>query len=193
MVREYTDKELLDKVKELSSFKSIPKTLWILGVRSKADIPNAFDDKFYIYQGEKFIRMITGTTNPGITILKNHYKFNSEGAAILAADEWYHDVWVFGKHRGKIDALLQRGGKMKVYRDGDKDGKSEELGEPKWGFYGINFHLNDHNINSTIEKTAINGWSAGCQVPNQPVKYKEIMRLFKDYPHKVSYCLINEF
>ena len=71
MVRNYTDKELLDRVKSLKTYKTLPSNRWILGVRSKADIPNEFDDKFYIFEGEKFIDVLTGTTHPGLTILKN--------------------------------------------------------------------------------------------------------------------------
>jgi hypothetical protein len=52
MVRNYTDKQLLDKVKSLSTFTHIPESLWVLGVRSTADMPDEFDDKFYIFRGE---------------------------------------------------------------------------------------------------------------------------------------------
>lgn len=193
MVRQYKDKELLDRVKTLKTFSSIPTNRWILGVRSKADIPNQFDDKFYIFEGEKFIDVLIGTTNPGITILKNFYKYNPKGAAIVAADKWYRDLWVFGMHRGKIPALLQLGSMITIYRDGDKDDKSEELGKSENGFYGINFHLNDYNLQSKLTKKMINGWSAGCQVPNETLKYLKQMQYFEKCGHKVTYCLINEF
>lgn len=193
MVRSYKDKELLDKVKSLSSFSFIPSSRWILGVRSKADESNIFDDKFYIFEGEKFIDVLTGTTHPGLTILKNFHKYNSKGAAVVASDRWYYDLWVFGMHKGKIPALLQLGNKITVYRDGDGDGKSEEIGNTESGFFGINFHLNSYNLQSKLTKTQINDWSAGCQVPNQTDKYLKQMEYFKDYKGKVSYCLINEF
>lgn len=193
MVRKYTDKELLDRVKTLSSFKSIPKGRWILGVRSNEDVPNKFDDKFYIYDGEKFVVMLWGTTHPGVTILKNHSSFNKLGAAVLKADEWYYDVWKYGMHRNKIMGLLQRGAKVKVYRDGDKDNKSEEQGVLQEGYFGINFHLNSHDINTKVRKSDINAWSAGCQVPNEPEKYKPLLEWFRDNQRTVTYCLIHEF
>ena len=65
MVRTYNDKQLLDKVKTLPNFKSIPSEHWILGVRSNEDNPNSFDDKFYLFKGEEFVWMTSGTTNPG--------------------------------------------------------------------------------------------------------------------------------
>lgn len=193
MVRSYKDKELLDKVKSLSSFSSIPSSRWILGVRSKVDESNVFDDKFYIFEGEKFIDVLTGTTHPGATILENYHKYNSKGAAVVESDKWYYDLWVYGMHKGKIPALLQLGNKISVYRDGDKDGKSEEIGEKQIGFFGINFHLNSYNLQSKLTKTQINDWSAGCQVPNQTDKYLKQMEYFKEHKGKVSYCLINEF
>ena len=193
MVRNYTDKELLDRVKSLKTYKTLPSNRWILGVRSKADIPNEFDDKFYIFEGEKFIDVLTGTTHPGLTILKNFYKFNNVGAAVVESDKWYHDLGVKGMHKGKIPALLQLGNKISVYRDGDKDDKSEELGSSIDGFYGINFHLNNHNFDSKLTKKMINGWSAGCQVLNETLKYVKQMQYFEHCNHKVTYCLIKEF
>lgn len=193
MVRPYTDKELIDRVTELDSFRRLPKGRWILGVRSNEDIPNKFDDKFYVFDQEKFVMVMSGTTNPGVSILKNYSSFNKHGAAILKSDMWYYDVWHYGLHRGKIAGLLQRGSSVTVYRDGDKDNKSEEIGSGVKGWYGINFHLNSHDINSDVIKENINAWSAGCQVTNNPEKYRKLMGWFKDNQQVVSYCLINEF
>lgn len=63
MVRTYKDKELLEKVKSLSSFKDIPSGYWLLGVRSNEDTPNRFDDKIYLFKGEEFILVTSATTN----------------------------------------------------------------------------------------------------------------------------------
>ena len=112
MVRAYTDKQLLDKVKTLRNFKSIPSEHWILGVRSNEDTPNRFDDKFYLFKGEQFIAVASGTTNPGTLTLKQFEKVNKSGAAVVVADSWYYNLWKFGKHNGKVDALLQLGSSM---------------------------------------------------------------------------------
>ena len=202
MVRKYTDKELLDRVKSLESFKGYPKGRWIIGVRSKDDLVNKFDDKFYIYEGTKFIDVMTGTTHPGLTILKGGFKkFNSKGSAILKSDMWYHNVWMYGLHRGRMPSLKQLGSQVMVYRDGDMDGKSEELGKAYMGWYGINFHSNTYDFskkNIQVHKEDINSWSAGCQVVNQRSKYMKHMRWFEDANNRgsqkfVSYCLIKEF
>ena len=192
-VKNYTNNQLLNRVKLLPSFKGYPKGFWILGVRSNEDEPNHFDDKFYLFRGEEFIMVATGTTNPGLSILKGGYKsYNPLGAAVVKADEWYIDVWKFGKHKGKTDALLQTGAKIKFYRDGDNDGSSEENGMLFEGFNGINFHPNTHDLTKEFSGEMINGWSAGCQVVNEIPKYNKIIELVKAQK-TVSYCLLKEF
>lgn len=193
MVRSYTDKQLLDQVKALPDFKGYPKNRWIIGVRSNEDIPNQFDDKFYVFQGRKFIMVMSGTTNPGVSILKRFEKYNTHGCAIVKPDNWYYDLWIYGLHRGKIPALLQRGNSISVYRDKNKDLKSDEVGKLYKGYFGINFHLNSYDFNSDVKKKYINSWSAGCQVPNDPGKYRILMNYFKNKKDKISYCLLTEF
>lgn len=201
MVREYTDAELLEYVRSLPSFKRIPTDRWILGVRSSADIPGKFDDKFYEFHGEACIAILIGTTHPGTSILKHYEKYSSLGAAILKAGEWYYDVWRFGMHKGKIPALLQLGAPFKVYRDNDKDEKAEEVGKVYEGYFGINYHTNTYNLsdqNVQIDKEDIELWSAGCQVPRDRDKYVEQMKYYKEAARtgtqtSVTYCLIREF
>lgn len=201
-VRSYTDKELLDRVKNLPNFRKIPKQRWILGVRSNEDIYNCFDDKFYEFEGEKFIRVLTGTTNAGAGFIKKGFlKYNKKGVAVLKADEWYYNVWTYGLHRGKMKALLQRGIRVKVYRDGNKNERSEEFGEYEKGWFGINYHTNTYDFslaNLKIVKWAIGYWSAGCQVINDRKKYLDQINYYKESHENgtqlmVSYCLINEF
>jgi hypothetical protein len=191
MVRNYTTAQLLEKVREIEGFKGYPQEYWLLGVRSNEDIANRFDDKFYLFLGEQFILVTSGTTNPGTPVLENYEKFNKAGAAVLNADKWYYNVWHYGKHQGKVEALLQLGAEVEVYRDADKDDNSEEQGVLQKGYFGINFHPNTYNLNKA-SGTAINGWSAGCQVVNDVNTYKRIITMCKPQK-KVSYCLINEF
>ena len=196
MVRAYTDKELLDKVQTLDSFKDFPKGYWILAVRSKADKPNKFDDKFYIYKGTDFITVTTGTTNPGTSILRGGFKrYNKAGAAVVKSQEWYYDIYKYGLHRGKMPALRQRSSKpILYYRDGDMDGKSEEIGKVQSGVIYTNFHGSTYNKGSLLERDNINGWSAGCLVCNKNADYEALIKMFKDSKQKYfSVCLIKEF
>jgi hypothetical protein len=200
-VKGYTDKQLLDRVKKLSNFKIIPEGYWILGVRSQADTPNIYDDKFYLFNGEKFILWTTGTTNPGETILKGGWRnLNSDGAFVIKSDYWHYNLWQYGLHNGKIPALRQTGSQVVGYRDGNNNSKAEEVGKEVKGWFGINFHFNSYNI---VEKGlwttlrgvvswVINGWSAGCQVANNAEDYKKIIDLCKNQKF-VTYCLLKEF
>ena len=191
MVKNYTDKELLNKVKELKSFKEIPKGYWLLGVRSSEDNPNKFDDKIYLFKGEEFIIVASATTNPGTPTLKQFEKVNKAGAAVLRSDVWYYNLWKYGKHNGKVEALLQIGNAVQVYRDTDKDEKAEEQGDLQTGYFGINFHPNTYDLSKASNDT-IGLWSAGCQVVNDVNKYKIMIKLLKT-EKSVSYCLLKEF
>jgi hypothetical protein len=196
MVRKYTDKELLDKVQELESFTEFPKGYWILAVRSKADKPNKFDDKFYIYKGTDFVRVLTGTTNPGLSILKGGWKkYNKKGAAVVKSNEWYYNIYKYGLHRGKMPALRQRREKpILYYRDGDMDSKSEELGKVHSGVIYTNFHGATYVKESLLVRDKINGWSAGCLVANNTQDYYNTMNTFKQSGQKYfTMCLIKEF
>jgi len=192
-VRTYNDKELLNKVKSLPSFKSVPQGYWILGIRSNEDAANKFDDKFYLFNGELFVTVTTGTTNPGTPILEGGFlKYNKLGAAVPKANEWYYDVWTYGLHMGKMPALKQVGNFI-VFRDGDGDEKSEEIGIPiKGSGYGINFHAATYDSNFKGLQENIGNWSAGCQVVNNKQKHLEIIKLVKPQK-KVTYVLLNEF
>ena len=190
-VKNYNDKQILDRVKSLKSFKTIPLGYWIVGVRSEEDAPNKYDDKFYLFNGEQFVKVVTGTTNPGTPILQGGYlKYNRVGAAVVKADEVYYDVWKFGLHQGKMPALRQVGNFI-VFRDGDKDGKSEEIGAPITGSgYGINFHTCSY-LEKVIGEN-IGGWSAGCQVVNNTEQYYMVINLIKNQ-NRITYCLLKEF
>ena len=196
MVRSYTDEELLDRVQKLNSFDSFPIGYWILAVRSKADKPNKFDDKFYIYKGTKFITVTTGTTNPGKSILKGGFKrYNKVGAAVVKSDEWYYDIYKYGLHNRKMPALRQRSSKpILYYRDGNMNDKSEEIGKIESGVIYTNFHGSTYVKESLLVRDNINGWSAGCLVCNNNQDYESIIKMFKSSGQKYfSLSLINEF
>ena len=191
-VRSYTNDQILKRMASLPSFKGYPKGRHIVGVRSNEDAANVPDDKFYFFTETVFDTMTTGTTNPGTPVLKGGFlKYNKAGAAVVKADEVYYDVWAYGLHQGKMPALRQVR-PIKIYRDGDMDGKSEEIGKMDEGLYGINFHTMDYDKQSKAVKETINGWSAGCQVVNNVEKFYQVINLFKTQK-KVTYTLLNEW
>ncbi len=205
-VRKYTDEQLLERIKKTPGFKGFPTGRWIVGVRSNEDESNIYDDKFYVYEGDdtglterqKFITVLTGTTHPGLDILKGGFlRFNRKGAAVLAADRCYYDMWryIYRTSRGHE---LRQVNPVTVYRDGDKDGKAEEIGTPIVGLYGINFHTNTFKWYNNVIRWTIGAWSAGCQVTNQRDKFLELLLWFKKAKANgsqkyVTYFLLNEF
>lgn len=189
-MKNYTDEQLLNRVKGLKSFIRIPNDYWILGVQSKEDKFNEFDDKFYLFKGEKFIMVTTGTTNAGLTGLKHYDTYNPNGCAVIKTDEWYYTLWRPGLHKGKMRALKQYSA-IKYYRDWNKNDKAEEVGNINEGVIGINFHTASYQPYNVITRL-IGGWSTGCQVANNTVDYYKILDYIGNQD-VVSYCLIKEF
>jgi len=160
----------------------------LIGIRSKADLPNKFDDRLYLINeiGNGFVIDTTCTTNPGVHWLKN--LLNPKGAAVLKPGQ-YIDTWKLGKHKGLYEALVQAKPVI-VYRDKDKDDKSEKTDVTESGFFGINIHRANANAISTI----IDKWSAGCQVINDPKVYAEIIEACKQSGRKTfTYTLLEEW
>lgn len=200
-MRNYTDKQLLDRFRSLQSASEralgLPKNL-IIGVRSQADTPDAFDDKIYVFINGEFKLVAQCTTNPGAPVLLGGWKkYNSKGAAILKADEIYYDAFRKSNpklgiplHNGKMTALIQVK-KMLYYRDGNNDNKIDETGTIYFDNYATNIHFNNYDLWTKIKNTLIGGWSAGCQVLNDAEKYRQLLDLFEDEP--ITYCLLKEF
>ena len=190
-VRQYTDKQLLDRVASLKSFKSFPKNYWLIGVRSNLDKFNIFDDKFFLFKGETFIEAYIGTTNAGNDLLN---PTNPRGEAVLKSDEIYYDCWSRGKHRGKVEAYVQTSDLL-IFRDNDRDKKIEQLGTPRLERVGINIHPATYNSTSEEVKSLINGWSQGCQVfakRNGQNSFNSFMRKTEGQS-RLTYCLLQEF
>ncbi len=141
----------------------------IIGVRSKADVPNVFDDNFYLIDKDQ-MHIYTGTTNPGTDWLTTF--LNPKGSAVVVADKQYLDSWTLGLHHGEYPAWVQAK-PISVYRDRNKDLKSDEVGIPDIGMFGINWH----HANSSTRSKFISKWSAGCQVFDDPKEHFEFMEL----------------
>lgn len=191
MIREYSKNELLNRVRDADGYMGIPDYFWILGVQSLEDRFNEFDDVFYLFRGTDLIMRTTGTTNAGLTGLKNYGEYNSEGCAVLKTNQWTYGLWRFGYHRGKMPALKQIRA-IKYYRDWNKNEKAEQLGRLREGIIGINFHTVTYQGRVNFVRKLIGGWSTGCQVVNNVMDYFDILDRVR-YEPEVSYCLIKEF
>lgn len=154
-----------------------PWKLWLFGIRSPNRSANSFDDllgaTWIDGSGARQSRFWIGTTDPGTYWLLN--PSNRLGCAILVEGQ-YLDVWKIDKHAGKYDALCQRNGKVKVYRDPSLDNKHDL--DPKTiqaGEYGINIHAATQRPDGI--SVAVDKWSAGCQVHATDAGFDEMMAL----------------
>lgn len=155
-----------DKVKaavEKAGFKFFTGEMNInmIGVRSKNRQVDNWDDFFVLCWQEAGKNMIwvddQFTTDPGIYYMTKKL-LNPEGCGILARGQ-YRGVWIIGMHNGKYEAFLQRGCKVKAYRDRDKNNiMTFDPKTLKEGMYGANQH---HGYDS---KGGVGANSAMCQV-----------------------------
>ena len=144
----------------------------ITGIRSPERVANAFDDRLCVtYKLNDMWNTETFeiTTDPGSPYLLKPLA-NTSGTAILVAGQ-YRGAYSIGKHRGQYLALVQSG-KVKVYRDNDRDNILDMDPETiQDGYFGINIHKRSG------ESDTVNGASAGCQVFRYEREFNRLMYL----------------
>jgi len=161
----------------------------IIGIRSNATIANSFDDWLYlIYEnenGNREIKEFPITTDPGVYWLKN--PINVNGTAVLVPGQ-YKNVYTIGLHQGKYEALKQYG-KLKVWRDNNRDLNIDQNGKIYEGVFGINIHRS----NAKTESAIVEKWSAGCQVFKRVKDFNLFMEVCKKTQLKYfTYTLLEE-
>lgn len=147
---------------------SKPYNLNIVGVRSDTPEVNKFNDMmfvFWTYEGYWNYISMQCTTLPGLKYLES--PINPAGCAILVPGQ-YKSVYKLDKHNGKYLALCQRLGDVSVYRDADED-KEYDMNNMtiQTGEFGINIHRADEDYEAQL----VNGYSAGCQVIQDPAEF----------------------
>lgn len=170
-----------------------PFNLNIVGVRHVSRESNKFDDAlcvFWLHGGQWHLRRWPATTDPGTPFLMRPLR--AEGTAILAAGQ-YRGVYRIDIHNGQYEALCQRLGSVKVYRDNNRN-TTLDLDPRKHhvGWFGINIHR--------AQATGITGWvnrhSAGCQVFQSAADFSEFMDLCRSarsrWGNRFSYTLLHE-
>lgn len=168
-IRNYTDKQLLDRVEKLPTFKGWRKGKYTIWVRSDEDAFDRFDDKVYNFEclseGKRpvFHSVNSGTTNAGAQGLKNFEKYNSLGCAVLKADHMVYGSHEFGISKGK--EVYRQAKPWTYYRDNNKNEKAEEIGVE----YNDIIHAHQHAAGEN--STLIGGWSVACLVRNVKKEY----------------------
>jgi hypothetical protein len=148
----------------------------IVGVRNAATgkkVTNVFDDVITIsFKDETGVWQYfewANTTDPG---KKGVMEFSNKGGVARLIPNQYRGVWAIDKHQGKYEALCQRLGKVKVYRDADKDLEYDE-DKIDEGSFGINIHK------AGQDSTWVENWSEGCQVFKRVRDFDIFMKICK--------------
>ena len=178
-------------------FDSGDYNLNIVGVRNDSGDASKFDDflnVLYKVDGKWVCDVYPATTEPGTSILKRPIKaVRHKGTAILVPDQ-YRSTYRIGTHGGKrsYTALVQRGGKVRVARDNNRDSKPDYHNPEEEGWFGINIHKHwgsDARVNT-------GGVSAGCQVFQSSKDFYEFMDTCQQaadtWGNSFTYTLIEE-
>ena len=164
----------------------------LIGVRTASRVANKFDDWFHVVfkdDSEEWVDLtFRCTTDPGTYWLENPMR--RQGTAILVAGQ-YRSAWKVGLHRGQYEALCQKGGRVKVYRDSNRDNTHDMLEDSVMdGWFGINIHKSGN------DSTQVNKWSAGCQVFANDADFDIFMSLIRKsvekYGDGFSYTLLED-
>lgn len=194
-----TDQSLVERVKRCFRNKDYrfldanePYELNIIGVRAASSEIDSFDDEVLVIFRDESLQMqsyrFPFTTDPGARYTQRKL-LNPDGAAILQPGQ-YRDCYLIGKHRGKYDALVQRGGKVRVWRDGNRDERLDFGGRTYEGWFGINIHR--ARADGTTQR--IGPHSAGCQVFQRASDFDFVMTIARRastrHGNRFSYTLI---
>jgi hypothetical protein len=152
----------------------------IVGVRNSNtgdEITNKFDDQItlsYKVDGQWKFHCFNCTTDSGKYWMTENI-MRKEGCAILKEGQ-YSSAYRIDKHRGIYDCLAQRGAKVTVYRDANKDDCYDLNNDnTQTGYFGINIHRATAREGKT--STQVDKWSAGCQVIASNDDWKEFMEI----------------
>lgn len=175
-------------------FENGDYNLNIIGVRNDSGDATKFDDfinLLYKVNGEWVCDIYPATTEPGMNILRR--PINSKGTAILVPGQ-YRSTYKIDTHGGKrkYTALCQRSGKVRVWRDDNRDSMPDYVGPEDEGMYGINIHRQF----GSDEREYTGGVSAGCQVFQSSKDFYEFMetcnRAADKWGNSFTYTLVSE-
>lgn len=179
--------EFMEKSKYVVYTK--PYQLNIVGIRSKTNKPNEFDDTINVFykddKGKWVFKSYPATTDIGTFWLL--YPMNTAGGALLKAGQ-YVDAYARDYHREYL-ALTQKQ-PVTVYRDYNRNAVFDMFTKTQKGLFGINIHKAGEN------SFKVDKYSAGCQVFKKSADFDAFMRLTalhsQKHGNKFTYTLIDE-
>ncbi len=185
--------------REYSFFESGAFNVNIVGIRASSSTSNLFDDTILlIYRNRKKeweVMSSLATTDPGEKYLLE--PLNKEGAVILVPDQYTgtYRIDIHARNNSKFshEALCQRAGKVKVWRDKNRDIiLDHDEDNVDSGSFGVNIH----RAKSSGEADYVGAYSAGCQVFKNSTDYKLFMDVVRRssaiYGNSFTYTLLEE-
>lgn len=176
-----------------------PFNLNLVGVRNpsaKVDEFGCWMTAFWKYGGEWNFRAWPWTTLPGSTYLQRRL-LNRAGCAILVPGQ-YRGVYSLDLHNGRYEALCQRRGRVRVYRDGNRNAVFDmEADSVQGGFFGINIHapVTPRDGLRNYVQESVRGSSAGCQVSAAMGDFMELRELAREarkwFGNSFTYTLLD--
>jgi len=176
----------------------------IIGIRTSEVQAGAFDDWMTVTfrRDDAWVtRWWRCTTDPGRYYLERPDRWmNEKGVAGLVPDQ-YRSVYKIGLHgKSQYEALCQRNGPVKVYRDNDGDDQLDyDPATIQTGSFGINIHASSSSpYEGDKDRTGdrVGAWSAGCQVFARECDFREFMGLCREsrtlWGELFTYTLITE-
>ncbi|MFN6963216.1 MAG: hypothetical protein ACK4S4_05545 [Pyrinomonadaceae bacterium] len=188
-MRTFTDKEVLDRVASLPTFKGFPNGPLDVWIRSAADAYDSFDDKAFTYEcyGDarppKFIMARNGTTNAGSYGLKHFDEYNHLGCAVLKSDVIVYGSHAYGLHKGKPAYRQVKG--FPYFRDNNRNERCEEIGAEYDDVIAANVHR------AGVDSTVIKNWSVACLVTANQKKFLEWLNWMNKRP--LTVCILKEW
>ena len=147
----------------------------LFGIRSSDMTSDKFNDLVGVLYRNKNIWVLHrygATTDPGLYYREN--PMNVNGTAILAPGQ-YPGAFKIGYHQGKYKALVQNK-PLLLYRDANRNGVLEYIGEPSWEMAGINLH----RANASVTSKVVQRWSGGCTVIADPEDFSELLSICEE-------------
>jgi hypothetical protein len=191
-MKDFTTEQIKKTIQEKGYgwFENGDYNLNIVGVRNsetKNKVTNLFDDVIYLIfkiNGSQLNISYPITTDPGTKWILKH---NVKGGFARLVPGQYRGVYMIDLHLGKYEALCQRNGNVKTFRDINRDMLYDENTITS-GMYGINIHK------AGSDSSLVNDWSCGCQVFKRVKDFDAFMSICrkaaKIHGNKFSYTLL---
>jgi len=158
----------------------------VFGIRDEQNMNQDLFNDFICIATTDEVHLFKGTCDPSVywTQVGGAAK-DKKGVAHICYGyhkNVYREGWHFNQY-----ALVQRAGKIKIWRDGNNNFRKDNSDIIQTGYFGVNIHT------TSGEPSKIGMWSAGCQVIQRKKDFAKFMQIIKvSGQKKFSYFLFSK-